>query len=147
MTVLPPVDTWADAVSQVDMRVALAATAPVQGRYRCRLTASIASPVAAKELRHDYDAAGDIAPPLSTSNIRSAFYSGLAIEQQAVWDEVRFLRKNGDAAALQARQGSCFRVVLRLLPPKALPAAAAAHASGPKPEWRPVSDTTLRFEV
>lgn len=50
--------------------MALAATAPVQGRYRCRLTASIAGPAAVKELRHDYDTAGDMEPPLSTSNIR-----------------------------------------------------------------------------
>lgn len=80
-------------------------------------------------------------------NARSAFYSGLAPEQQAVWDEVRFLRKNGDAVAFQARQGSCFRVALRLLPPEAPPAAAVAATGEPKPEWRPVYDTTLRFEV
>lgn len=62
-----------------------------------------------------------------------------------MWDEVRFLRKNGDAVAFQARQGSCFRVGLRLLPPE--PPLPAGHAAEAKTTWRPVYDTTLRFDV
>lgn len=56
--------------AQVDVQVALAATAPVQGVYRCRLTASVAGPAAVKDLQHEYEAAGPIEPPLATSNLR-----------------------------------------------------------------------------
>jgi len=79
---------------------------------------------------------------------RSPFYNDLSTEQQAVWDEIRFLRKNADAIAYLARQGSCFRVGLQLITPDALAAASPATApAAEKQEWRPVYDTTLRFEV
>lgn len=62
-----------------------------------------------------------------------------------MWDEVHFLRKNGDAVAFQARQGTCFRVTLHLVPPE--PPLPADHAAEVRTEWRPVYDTTLRFDV
>jgi hypothetical protein len=74
---------------------------------------------------------------------RSPFYSGLAPEHRAVWDEVHFMRKNGDAIAFQARQGSCFRVEIQMLPPEPPPPADHKPAS----TWRPMFDTTLRFMV
>lgn len=57
---------------------------------------------------------------------------------------MRFLRKNGDAIAFQARQGSCFRLELLMLPPEPLPLTADHKASS---KWRPTFDTTLRFAV
>jgi hypothetical protein len=56
--------------TQVDVRVELAATAPVQGVYSCRLAASIAGPAAVKELRHEYEAVGPVEPPLAASDLR-----------------------------------------------------------------------------
>ena len=61
-----------------------------------------------------------------------------------MWDEVYFLRKNGDAIAFQARQGSCFRVQLLMLPPEPWPLPADHGASS---KWRPTFDTTLRFAI
>jgi hypothetical protein len=58
---------------QVDVRVELAVTAPVQGVYCCRLAATITGPAAVKELRHEYEAAGPIEPPLATSSLRWLF--------------------------------------------------------------------------
>ena len=57
-------------VMQVDVRVELAVTAPVQGVYCCRLAATITGPAAVKELHHEYEAAGPIEPPLATSSLR-----------------------------------------------------------------------------
>ncbi len=57
--------------TQVDVQVALAATKPVQGRYRCRLWCAIAGPAAVKQLQHEYQAAGEaVESPLATSNLR-----------------------------------------------------------------------------
>jgi len=137
----------ADVVN-VDVRVALSATAAVQGRYHCHVGASIAGPAAVKELRHEYDGAGPIEAPLGLDNLRSPFYATLPAEKQAIWDEVRFLRRNADAIAhtIRAGNGSCFRVQLSLQRPEQPPAVAEEPAAR-RPEWRPVFDTTLRFEV
>lgn len=58
-----------------------------------------------------HTAAGPLESPLELENLRSPFYGSLTAEEQATWDEIRFLRRNADAVAYTAcsGSGSCFR--------------------------------------
>lgn len=142
----------ADTVD-VDVRVAVSTSATVQGRYSCYLDASICGPAAIKQLRHQYEGAGPLESPLALENLRSPFYGGLSPDEQATWDEIRFLRRNADAVAYTAccGSGSCFRVTKSLQTPESVCANNGGDkgdcGSGKSPEWQIALDSTLRFGV
>lgn len=142
----------ADTVN-VDVRVAVSTTASVQGQYNCYLNASISGPAAIKQLRHQYEGAGPLESPLALENLLSPFYGGLEPDEQATWDEIRFLRRNADAVAYTAcsGSGSCFRVTKALQKHEPVcnndEGDKAGHKSGKRPEWQIVLDSTLRFGV
>lgn len=140
-------------VINVDVRVAVSTTASVQGRYSCILNAAISGPAATKTLRHQYTGSGPPKSPLELDNWRTPFYDGLTSEEQAIWDEIMFMRCNSDAIARTACSGggSCFRVTTKLQTPKAASAHghgdSSSNASEKRQEWEVAFDSTLIFGI
>lgn len=140
-------------IINVDVHVAVSTTASVQGRYSCTLDAAISGPAATKTLRHQYTGSGPLKSPLELDNWQTPFYDGLTSEEQAIWDEILFMRCNSDAIArtVCSGGGSCFRVTSKLQTPKA--AAAHSHGDGSsnasekRQEWEVAFDSTLIFGI